>query len=273
MSYFKYFPQVDYRFGENTTTTRFDNISLYSSILDQIEDESTAYRLIQVRDGERADVLSHRLYDTTDLHWTFYLLNEKLRNHGWPLSQVDLLKKIEEDIPGECAVIYGSVTTPEGYKQHITVGNFPVGSNVIGTLTGATGVVYAKNPLLGQIFIRKTNNIAFSTDEGLRDVQTLTTATISRLHNPAYLAIRSVENVNGVNVDVDYSENFETTEAGGVFDDPTNRNIYDANTPYVKTTFYEHYLNLNDDLSKIKVLVPSVAAQINTLFRNSLNNG
>jgi hypothetical protein len=76
-----------------------------------------------------------------------------------------------------------------------------------------------------------------------------------------------------VNIDVDYSENFETTEAGGVFDDPSNRDIYDANTPYVKTTFYEHYLDLNDDLSKIKVLVPSVAAQINTLFRNSLNNG
>ena len=279
MTYFKYFPTIDYKFGENMDTSPFQNISLYSTILDQIEDESSAYRLVQIRDGERPDVLSQRLYDTVDFHWTFYLLNGKLRDQGWPLSQQDLLTKIAEDIPGDCIVFFGeSTNATNGNVQHCTVGEFPIGSNIFGSVSGASGVVYAKNPLLGQIFIRRTNSIAFQANESVVDTLSVSPTyridpDASIIHSPAYNAIRSVEDGTGKNIDVDYSADFRSVSDAGVFDDPDNRNIYATDNPYSTTTFYEHYVNENDDLSRIKVLVPAVANQVNKLLRESLNNG
>ena len=274
MTYFRYFETINYRFGDNNTTDPFQNISLYSTILDQIKDESTAYRLVQIRDGERPDVLSQRLYGTPDFHWSFYLLNQKIRDQGWPLSQQDLFAKMEKDIPGECIVSFGSTINDNGNKQHNTVGCFPIGTNVIGTSSGATGTVYAKNPLLGQVFINKTNNISFIVGENIQSVASpLNSVEIGIVHDPAYFAIRSVEDGNGNNIDVDYSVDFRTINDGGVFDDPTNRNIYSETNPYSKVTFYEYYVSENDNLSRIKTLIPSVATQVNKLLRESLNNG
>lgn len=284
MAYFSYFPNVDYFFGENEESSPFQNIALYSRILDDIKDESTAYRLIQVQNGERPDVLSQRLYGTTDLHWTFYLLNDKIRDQGWPLSQEELLKKMSKDVPGECVVAFGETTnSSNGNKQHVTVGQFPIGTNIFGSISGAAGVVYAKNPLLGQIFIRKTNAIKFQPNETVVDTITASPAyslVISEVHSPAYFAYNYVEDANGNNVDVDYSADFrgEASEGevdlpGGVFDDPANPDIYANISPYNTVTFFEHYTNINDDLSKIKVLVPSVANKISNLFRESLKNG
>jgi hypothetical protein len=191
---------------------------------------------------------------------------------------------MSKDIPGECVVAFGETTNASnGNIQHITVGQFPIGTNIFGSISGAGGVVYAKNPLLGQIFIRKTNAIPFQPNETVVDTLTASPTymlSISKVHNPAYFAYNYVEDANGNNIDVDYSDNFEgrppegdTDLPGGVFDDPDNPDIYANTSPYNTVTFFEHYTKVNDDLSKIKVLVPNVANKISNLFRESLKNG
>ena len=276
MSYFKNFSLIPYKFGTNVTTTEYTNISQYSTILDQIEDNSSAYRLVQIRDGERPDQLSQRLYDTVDLHWTFFLLNPGLKDHGWPLSQQDLLVQMDKVFPGVCIVTFGSrVSGTSGNTCHELVGRFNVGDTVVGQTSGATGVVYAKNVLMGQMFVKDIVG-TFQTNEVLSSNDYTVDAGI--IHDPAYLAISHVEDGNGDTVDVDYSVDFRgrTDEGdddipGGVFGDPTSPDIYSHLSPYTNITFFEEYVNLNDELRRIKVLTPNVARQVTKLLRESLN--
>jgi len=277
MTYFRNFSSVDYFFGNNSTTTPYTNISQYSTILDQIEDNSSAYRLISVQDGERPDQLSQRLYDTTDHYWSFFLLNPQLKQHGWPCSEKDLLVKIEADLPGVCLVFFGNDTnSSSGYTQQITVGKFPIGSTVTGQTSGATGTVYAKNALLGQVFVKDISG-TFQQNEVIDSGDY--TVTVSIVHNPAYLAIHHVEDGNGNNVDVDYSTDFrgrgpeDPEELGGVFDDADNPDIYANISPYTTVSYLESYIQTNDAVRKLKVLKPGVATQVQRLLRESLKNG
>lgn len=276
MSYFKNFSLIPYKFGTNADTTEYTNISQYSTILDQIEDNSSAYQLIQLRDGERPDQLSQRLYDTVDLHWTFFLLNPGLKDHGWPLSQQDLLVQLDKDFPGVCMVVFGSkVSGTTGNEMHILVGSFDVGDTVVGQDSGATGVVYAKNVLMGQIFVKDivgTFDVNETIRSGDHDV------TVSIIHDPAYLGFSHVVDGNGDNVDVDYSVDFrgrgsegDEDVQGGVFDDPTNPDVYTHLSPYTMISFYEEYVDLNDELRRVKVLTPGIARQVTKLLRESLD--
>lgn len=277
MTYFRNFSFVDYKFGNNTTTTPYTNVSQYSTLLDQIEDSSAAYRLIQVQDGERPDQLSQRLYGTTDHYWSFFLLNPVLKEHGWPLSENDLLSKVQNDVPGVCMVFFGNDTNPtSGYTQQITIGKFPVGSTVEGQTSGATGTVYAKNALLGQVFVKDITG-TFQANEVIESGDH--TVTVSIVHDPAYLAIHHVQDGNGTNVDVDYSTDFrgrpaeDPEELGGVFDDPTYPDVYADLSPYTTITYLEDYLITNDSVRKLKVLKPGIAAQVQKMLRDSLRNG
>ena len=56
------------------------------------------YITCQIHDGERPDQLSHRLYETTDFYWTFFIVNDILKNGmiEWPLSNQALEKHIAD---------------------------------------------------------------------------------------------------------------------------------------------------------------------------------
>ena len=73
MSYFKYFPKVPYKFGNETSQDTFENISVYADIIDQIKNDVAAYEEYYILPGERPDQVSLKLYDTPNYHWTFFL--------------------------------------------------------------------------------------------------------------------------------------------------------------------------------------------------------
>ena len=90
MPYFKNFPLTPYRFGDNATSTFFQNASLYVDLIDNISDELTFYNKETILDGDRPDTLSWKLYGTTDHYWTFFLLNPTLRETDWPKPYEEL---------------------------------------------------------------------------------------------------------------------------------------------------------------------------------------
>lgn len=97
MSFFRNFPLIDYKFGDETSNTIFQNLTTYIDLIDQVADDVSFYEKYYIKDNTRPDVLSYELYGTTDLYWTFYLLNTKLRLQGWPLNShevYDWAKKI-----------------------------------------------------------------------------------------------------------------------------------------------------------------------------------
>lgn len=90
MAFFRNFPIVRYKFGDENTPSLFQNITAYIDLIDKLSDNTSYYLLHDIVDGSRPDTLSHELYGTTSLYWTFYLMNEKLRIQGWPLATTQL---------------------------------------------------------------------------------------------------------------------------------------------------------------------------------------
>ena len=98
-SYFRNFPVVDYKFGNEYTTSTFQHLGTYVDIIDQVKDYSVYYQTYNIRNGERPETLSYALYRNTDYYWTFYLLNDHLRENGWPIRDADVYDQGTEVLP------------------------------------------------------------------------------------------------------------------------------------------------------------------------------
>ena len=104
-NYFTNFNKVDYVFGDefNTkgalelTLELFQDITSYVDFIDDLKDLAPYYQTYYVLDNDRPDQVSHKIYGTTDYHWTFYLMNDNIRRQGWPLSMRALDAKVKRD--------------------------------------------------------------------------------------------------------------------------------------------------------------------------------
>lgn len=104
MAFFRNFPIVNYKFGDEEDIALFNNITAYIDLIDQISDDASFYTNYVIQDGERPDILSYKLYGTPDFYWMFYLLNAKIRTQGWPLSQSEIIQRAKEYYPNTVLV-------------------------------------------------------------------------------------------------------------------------------------------------------------------------
>lgn len=146
MAFFNNFPRIDYKFGDEILPSRFQNLSVYIDLIDQVTDDANFYEKYTIIDGERPDILSYKLYGTTDLYWTFFLLNEKLRRQGWPLTFQEVY---------ENRVLYYPHTVIRTYDTFFD--RMSLGDTVIqGSFSSPTaiGTVIKKDYDHGQLFIK-----------------------------------------------------------------------------------------------------------------------
>tara|TARA_S200002703_G_scaffold78781_1_gene67838 strand:+ start:9971 stop:11017 length:1047 start_codon:yes stop_codon:yes gene_type:complete len=99
MAFFTNFPFVNYNFGNEIDPAVFQNLTTYIDLIDQVVDNTSLYEEYYIQDGKRPDTLSYELYGTTDYYWMFYLLNDKLRQQGWPLDEQDIYSLSKEYYP------------------------------------------------------------------------------------------------------------------------------------------------------------------------------
>lgn len=256
MKFFNRYPKVPYKFGTMRSTTDFTNLSVYADIIDSISDDSSLYTLVDVRDQERPDLLSDRLYDDSSLGWTFKFMNEDLRTGSWPMGYQDFQDKLAEDLPGQCLVCRETEASPTtGADVLQMVSRFNIGSLVYGTNSTAQGTVYARNASLGQIFVNVTSG-AFVAGETIQDViapatpnEFLTVDTVSL----APQATHHYENTDGDAVDVDVTTGIVPAS-------------------YTEVTYENVYENKNADLSKVRVLRSDVARQLAIRYREIINS-
>ena len=124
MPFFKYYPTTNLDiFGDGTTVPIIDLFSSVALVEDRLNDVSL-YVNYEIQNGARPDVVSQELYGTSELHWTFFLINDELREgiKMWPMSDFALNEWID-DIH-EC---YGSIellglTEPNDFNHNVTYG-------------------------------------------------------------------------------------------------------------------------------------------------------
>ncbi len=246
MSYFKYFPKVPYKFGNETSEDTFENISVYADIIDQIKNDVAAYEEYYILPGERPDQVSLKLYDTPNYHWTFFLLNDDIKEQGWPLSNENLFKYAEKEYNNTVLVTRANIANI-----------FNVGQTVSGLVSGAEAVIKFRDVTLGQIWIKTpaTNFINGETISTQGTGQFPDTA-ILKSSSLQYNAIHHYEDVNGIWKDLGF-------ENDGSISEPA--------VEWTPITWLNRLNNQNDELKKIKIIKPNIIGTIAESFREAVS--
>jgi len=153
-SYFEKFPNTFYNFGNETTPTVFQNIQKYSELIDTYRDNIGVYVEYEIRDGDRPDTVSQLLYGRPDYEWTFFLMNERLREAGWPLSVQSVYERAVNDyFPNYTARL--NITTADSSAEYADI--YPVGQSVL--VSGVEGIVVRKDLQVGEITIQSSSSL------------------------------------------------------------------------------------------------------------------
>lgn len=234
MTYFTSYPNVLYRFGNEADTNLFQDISAYVEIIDEIKDNLDFYTLYTILEGERPDQLSQKIYGTPDYYWTFFLMNDMIKEQGWPLNTADLDAILLDDLP------YVTLTT----TSDITT-RFNVGQTITGLSSGATGIIISRRLDFGQLIVDTTGT--FLSGEVITSVVNTTTQTVTLSvgNVKQYNSIHHWEDEDGVWVDVD--------PAVG------------TSAIYTPVTYYDKYVADNNTLREIKIIKPQA---INAVYRS-----
>ena len=238
MSYFASYPFVLYKFGGLPSQTSFNDLSAYVDVVDSIKDNAAFYVKQTIANNERPDTLSVRLYGTASLYWTFFYMNDELRERGWPLNNQQLTRFVQAQYPYKTIITQDSLTNTMG-----------VGSVVEGLISGATGVIRSRRIDYGQLNVEPIQG-QFVAGEVIKTtindaIQTVLVQSVVEQYN----AIHSWRDVNGNNVDID------PAVGTSAFDTPV--------------TFYERAVEQNEDLRLIRVIKPSAVSSVQSAFREA----
>lgn len=242
MAYFYNFPSTFYRYGTQKEPNLVQNLAAYVQVVDDVRDNVAFYTKYNILDGDRPDQVSKRLYGSTDFYFTFFMMNDNIREQGWPLSQRELEKKAKADRN------LFTLTTRDPLSQV-----FEPGQTVEGLSSGATGKIIRRRLDFGQLIVKRTNSAKFTGSEIIRsdngagfDNATLVGATDEW---------NSVHHY--VNGDLEYTD-IDPAQAPGAQLTPV--------------TWLDEYKNTNDDLRIIKVIKPDAIQQVYRAFQEAMQS-
>ena len=161
--YFKNFPKINYKLQNGkwvTVRDFFRKAKIEQDAVNSLID----YEFYELKEGERPDIVAHRLYGSSKLHWTFFLVNDMENYLDWYKDQRTMETYMEEKYPGSYIVVQnvsdiiqqdrkfligekvsshsgnGSVLQVEPtYKRiAVTKGNWIVGETLTGEVSGKT---------------------------------------------------------------------------------------------------------------------------------------
>ena len=108
MSFFQKFPTIEYDLQEtNVLSTRVD-IFRHVDVTGVKSDSYINYLYYEIMDGERPDIVSHKLYNTPNYYWTFFIINDFLQAgfNKWYKSQFDFDRGLELEYGNHGAFIF-----------------------------------------------------------------------------------------------------------------------------------------------------------------------
>jgi hypothetical protein len=242
MSYFRYFPDEFYNFGDGDTSEIFANLSVYAEVVDEIKDNIAFYDDYYIQEGERPDQVSHKIYGTPDYHWTFYLMNTKIRERGWPLTNQELLAKALSDYDHTAITVKANLST-----------QFLVGQTINGSSSGATGIIDHRHIDLGQLYVNVQSGTfiageTITSTNANGDLELLIADSVVI----EYLSAHHYEDANGVYTDID-------PEVG-------------PGAQLTEITNLDRYVRLNDELKQIRIIKPKVINSVVRSFREAISS-
>ena len=241
MKYFKDYEDVLYLFGSNEQQTLTPNLSIYVDVIDQVKDDITFLNSFTIQEGFRPDQVSQILYDTPLHYWTFYLINDNIREQGWPLIRNEFEEYIKKAFPNT------TLTT----RDSALVTKFKVGQTVTGNSSGVSGKIIKRNIDLGQLIIegivdfRKAGETISSTNSS-GDVESMIVVSSTKEFQSAS---HYVDGNNEI-VDIDF-----TVGPGALLTEKTHEDVY---------------FTVNESLRDIAVIRPELVSTLSSGFKQAI---
>lgn len=272
MSYFAQFPyRTDHKIflvNEDLTKQLEVNLSFpdffrhVALAFPKIDDGKFFYEQIRILDRERPDQLSYRLYGTEQYYWTFFIINDKLRLGEaiqWPLSNEQINNKLDREYEGQTIVTFKSrfIKTLRPSlsfkKDNYLYNKFRIGEIVRGQTSNVTGVIVNIRPEFGQIITKniRPEGSRFRSGEAIVGEDPTVTVICDESIKSTDAIYRYIEPATGRDVDC---RNFILT-------DETN-----TVSGLEAITFREHYAQMNENLSMIRVLKKSSVQEFADAF-------
>ena len=258
--FFKQFPKVNYDFKRDGVIQKM--VDLYRSVrpIESFLDEYTGYKFYNVKNGERPDIVSGRIYGTSRYYWTFFVVNEHLHDgyRSWPLSQEALQAYMNKQYDG--FVIETAPKVSSNFENSLA-GRFQLGETITGLTSGATGTLTKKNIDLSQLVVQNVTGtfIGEGTQGAKESVQgSISTDSVSTHKVYKYL------DAPYYYYDQDDADKKPITNALHI-----DGGQYTSNINYVSNR--EHIEEKNDSYSQIKYVDPANINNFTRAFKELLN--
>jgi len=257
--FFKDFPKVEYDF--NRTGVLQKMVDLFRSVrpLPTFLDDFSAYKFYEIKNGERPDLVSGRLYDTSKYYWTFFLINDHLHDgyRAWPMSQEGLQNYMTKEYNG-----FAIETQPlivQGFANSLA-GRFTMGETVTGSISGATGTVTKKNVDMSQLIVQNATG-TFVAPEAITGGTSTDSISSKRVYKYIDAPYYYYKTTDPLKKPVTNSEHIGKGTLGGSVDHGELSFI--SNRAYLEET--------NDNNAKIRYVDPAYINRFASQFRDLIN--
>ena len=293
-NYFKDFPLVDYRFGDEKTSVQFQHLGTYVDIIDQVKGLNVYYQTYHIQNGERPEQLSFRLYNDVNYYWTFFLLNDHLRQKGWPIRDADIFPKAQEYYPN--TVITTTAVTQEKAPKLIDTGNnivvewlptdeksplcksrsYKVGNYVYFQYSKVAAKILKIDQQLGMVWLDIKSNKIRSLDKVMETIPEVEALKV--MNDPEYLPVLKFEELEMVRVydEFDAPHHYEDADGNWIYPSYEATYPYKMNQSSVNTinsvSHYQRLLDQNEEQKAISIIKEDVIDQIASEFRRLLRS-
>ena len=233
MEYFRNFPRVDYKFGDefeksgggDTIFEITHDLGAYVDIIDNVRQNASFYSKYYIVENDRPDIVSQKIYGTPAYHWTFFMMNDNIRQFGWPLSINELDDKVKRDFPHQYIETRSDLT-----------GIFLVGERAVGAQSSGNGIILKRNLDIGTIVVDSPQPFQQGEQASVATYSGITQAISVNATGFEYNMPRYYKNSSNEQVDID-----PAVGPGALL---------------TEVTQYDHYIEENDKLKTISVIRP-----------------
>jgi hypothetical protein len=164
------------------------NLTARAKVSDALINNAAFYETVAVEDGERPDIMSKRLYDTEQYHWTFLLLNPQIKNiwDDWPMKQAQLIEYCTQKYQ------YLAADTNDDLNN-----KFILDETVIGSISNATGKVKEIHVNMGYLVIEKTTGTFAVSGETISGIDSQDNISCNFIKSQAYAPHHHIDDSTG----------------------------------------------------------------------------
>ena len=274
MNFFKNFPVVEVDLQRDGRVNKMVNIFKSVRPLQNFIDDSALYTFYEIKNGERPDIVSQRLYKTPEFYWTFFVINDVLHDgyRAWPMSQEVLEKYLEVEYEGFALVTHPEVDTNsdgsvveytnslagENITYTVDGTRYRLGETVTGSSSNATGKVTKKNLDLNQLIVQSVSG-TFESGEFVDGATSSASVQVAEVFKYAEAPHH-------------YYKKGDTEERPVTPRKFINSQLATSDADLDFTSNREYLNELNEDRSLIRVIQPEYISQFVEQFENILND-